>query len=649
MSSSEPLIQCADPACRFPDNPLGQRVCVQCQTPLLYRYLWAVGERAIEMTGNRKVGDRYYVVAPQVWLDLRSAEPPSASNPVPESALIYMRAHPHRLHVPEVYDIWHTADMDYDGAGILLLDNVPFNPKGELRPTLAAQWPAVASARQVYWLLQLLELWHPLAELGVAASLLEPDNLRVDDWRVRLRELLTRTRDLDEVQHPNSWRRLAELWSNWIDAAQPPVMQPLRQICEQMQMEEISFDYIRHQLNQLLWDQAAQLPLRLMVSGAMTAGPQRSHNEDNCYPNIDELRNLPPNDPTRVPQLAIVCDGIGGHEGGEVASQLAVRSLRLQMQALLTEIAEQPEPVAPDTIMAQIEAGVRVVNNLIASQNDSQGRSQRQRMGTTLAMALIVPQRIATATSWNYAHDLYVASVGDSRVYWITPNGCHLLTLDDVIASREVQMGRNFYQGALQRPEAEALTQALGTRDAEFLQPHVRRFVIEDDGVLLLCTDGLSDRDRVEQSWATYIGLIMREMMPLESAVAAWLKLADEKNGHDNTAVVLMHCHLTATYPQVVPSGLPSTETLPDSELTEASKALLYGETDDEEPVVTHRDETAPAPVSKRSLGPLGWILRLTLVILITAGVGVLAWWQLSRSEFQLTPPEETPEAPLTE
>ena len=54
----------------------------------------------------------------------------------------------------------------------------------------------------------------------------------------------------------------------------------------------------------------------------------------------------------------------------------------------------------PQVVAQQIEAAIRVVNDLVNAQNDLQGRSERQRMGTTLVMALVVPQRIKTPNGW---------------------------------------------------------------------------------------------------------------------------------------------------------------------------------------------------------------------------------------------------------
>jgi protein phosphatase len=666
--SSEPLLQCSEPTCQFGENPLGHRVCVQCETPLRYRYLWVVGSAATDYAVGTMVCDRYYVANVQTWLDLRPANPPATPAEFPAAALPYLKAHQHRLHVPGLYDVWHPA-KEYpakeptQAAPLLLLDNEPFDGKGQLRPTLAQQWQQTNPTRQVYWLWQILELWLVLGDLQLEDSLLQPEHLRVDGWRVRLRQLvpsatspIPKSSPFAKGTETAAARRLpllAASWADWISQAQAAVMQPLQDICQHMQQGEASVEQIRRQLNYLLLQQTARYPLRLTVSGGSDVGQQRSHNEDSCYPDTEELKRLPPDDPTRVPQLAIVCDGIGGHEGGEVASQMAVRSLRPQMQALLNEIAEQPDIVPPDTIISQIEATVRVVNNLIDFQNNTHGRAERQRMGTTLTLALVVPQRIETAAGWSQAHELYLASVGDSRAYWITPNGCHLLTVDDVIASRHTLAARRLYADALQHPESQALTQALGTRDADFLSPHIQRFIVEEDGVLLLCSDGLSDQDRVEQSWARFIGLITKEMVPLEAAVSAWIDLANQKNGHDNIAIVLMQCQVGTAYPPT-PQPLPAEEKaaeqpegLDESELTEASRALLYGET-------TATDTAEPSlnrPVPPRPSRQLVfWVLRFSLALLVAAIVGAIAWWQLSRSSFNnpSDPVEPTePTAPI--
>ena len=166
--TAEPHLQCAEPSCQFGENPLGQPVCVQCETPLPYRYLWAVGDRAATLAAGERVGDRYYVTAPQTWLDLRPGMPPTWQQKLPSVAQPYLEAQGAPLHLPNLYDIWcddadgaapselvspATSDMVATGAiatpPILLLDNQPFGLRGDLRPRLTDQWESVPAVRQV--------------------------------------------------------------------------------------------------------------------------------------------------------------------------------------------------------------------------------------------------------------------------------------------------------------------------------------------------------------------------------------------------------------------------------------------------------------------------------------------------------------------
>jgi protein phosphatase len=166
-------------------------------------------------------------------------------------------------------------------------------------------------------------------------------------------------------------------------------------------------------------------------------------------------------------------------------------------------------------------------------------------MATTLVMAMQLPQRVRHEHGIGNSHEIYIAHVGDSRAYWITRNSCQLLTVDDDVAQREVQRGKSMPWQAAGRIDAGSLTQALGMRDSANLQPMVQRLMAIEDGVLLLCSDGLSDRRLVERSWSDYVPLILDGELPLDMAVAEWIQQARMDNGHDNASLVLMHCNVT--------------------------------------------------------------------------------------------------------
>lgn len=634
MNSLSMQIQCPNPECLHPTNSLGQEVCDRCQTPLLYRHLWAVGQEAAQIPAGTTVGSRYAVLTPQIWLDTQPGLPPDTLTDRLETADPYLTLYPYRLHLPELYGFYTQGK---NRAPIFLLDHVPIDSKGNLRPALTTQWATAAPTRQLYWLWQILQLWQPLSEAGVAHSLLTPENLRVEGWLVRLCELIGRGADAEErrgdaetqISQP-SLKDLGTLWLSWLNEAHPQIREALREVCEQMQTiadSERGYQTIANQLNALLLEQAAQLPLKLTIAGATVTGPQRTHNEDVCYP--DQFQ-LPTNDGL-MPYVGIVCDGIGGHEGGEVASQLALRSLQPLLRTLLTELADQTEPLSPAVIGEQLISVVRIVNNQISAQNDAQGRELRQRMGTTLVIALQIPQKIPNTVGTS--HELYLVHVGDSRAYWLTPEYCQLLTVDDDVVGREVRLGRSLYQEALQRSDAGALIQALGTRDADTLQINVQRFIIEEDGVLLLCSDGLSDNQRVEQAWESITTQVIKGKS-LEEAVQAWVTVAEAQNGHDNASIVLMHCEVNRSPHRyeprpasVEPQLPPAAENIEETELTESARALLYDDYSD-----TPKEPAKPKSTRRWPIG-----LGLAVLLFTTGVIGMTLWRQLDPIGFQQT------------
>ncbi len=572
-------------------------------------YLWAVGFTASRKSAGSRLGkNRYQVVSPQVWIDTQPYQDPEVLKFFPEDALPYLYLYPYKLHIPEVYGFCHDEETDED---ILLLENAPLTETGELQPSIVQAWSSGSAARQVYWLWQMLELWAPFYQLNVASSLLSPDNIRIDGWRIRLKELIldkgAQKSAIASFTNP-TLANLAQCWMILLPEAKPAIADALHALCTLMHSAQTTYAEVSAQLNQLLLEQSARMPLHLQVYGITDIGRQRSHNEDSCYP-LSTKRQAHDD---LAPRLAIICDGIGGHEGGEIASQLAIQTLQLQVRALLNEIADQSEPVSPEVMCEELAAIVRVVNNMISAQNDSQAREARRRMGTTLVMALQLPQRLKLpggGVSGN-AHELYVVNVGDSRAYWITSKSCDQLLVDDDVAVREVRMARALYREALKRPDSGALTQALGTRDSAQLYPSVRRFILEEDGFLLLCSDGLSDNGLVEHSWAEYADRILNRREPLESVAQSWIALANERNGHDNVSIVLVDCHVSSSLPELrVPI-----ESKPEVPIFEPEAEV------EAEPLSI--PETKPKPQRRT-----GGVLLKTLLFLMVSGAAGLGIW----------------------
>ncbi len=620
------------------------------------QYVWALGQGTNKIPIGDRVDNRYQVIAPSIWLDTQPEKTPKVPDPIPSFAIPYLKAYPYQLNLPGIYGICHQAS----GEAVLLLSNVPVSRQGQLMPAIAKAWSEASAFRQAYWLWQMISLWEPLKEFGAAASLLKKSNIRVEAWRVRLIGLSTNPADPTLVQLAAAWE------STYLPGAQPAIAPLLRKVCQTMRSPNPDLTALKTQLNAQLLETAAGQPMALQVAGGTSAGPQKSRNEDACYPSQRDLKRTATADLPLLPRLAIVCDGVGGHEGGEVASQKVVRSLQLQLRGLLTQAIEEDNAIAPQVVIDQIEAAIRVANNLIAQQNDQQGRSDRQRMGTTLVMALVLPQRVDTPTGPVEVNELYLTHIGDSRAYWITAEHCQLLTVDDDIAAKEVSTGKSFYATARQRPDATALSQAVGVREYEQLQPHTQRFLFDSTGVLLLCSDGLSDNYRVESSWTNYIDLMIKKVVPLEAVVDTWIELANQKNGHDNVAVVLMSveqlddlalnpstddCEVlsagdmpsqTANRPVGLTMAAAVSQPSMATPMTAASRALLYGEDDEDDTPLTAEDmaevETTSPPA--RGKGQTAITLLLALIIFSVVGVvGWLLWRTMARPEPAAPPP----------
>ncbi|MFQ4141111.1 serine/threonine phosphatase [Chlorogloeopsis sp. ULAP02] len=267
------------------------------------------------------------------------------------------------------------------------------------------------------------------------------------------------------------------------------------------------------------------LPMQLISlehAGLTDVGRQRHHNEDDF--GIDtKINNLEfPNsrDNVQARALYILCDGMGGHAGGEVASALAVNTVR---QYFKTHWITNELPTED-----QILEAVRQTNQAIYDVNQQDARSGIGRMGTTLVMLLIQNTQAA------------VAHVGDSRLYRVTrKGGLEQLTVDHEVGQREISRGVE-PSVAYARPDAYQLTQALGPRDENFIIPDVTFFEISEDSLFVLTSDGLSDNNLLETHWQTHLLPLLSSGVNLEDGIRNLIDLANNYNGHDNITVVLV-------------------------------------------------------------------------------------------------------------
>ncbi|MDO5117180.1 MAG: Stp1/IreP family PP2C-type Ser/Thr phosphatase [Eggerthellaceae bacterium] len=201
---------------------------------------------------------------------------------------------------------------------------------------------------------------------------------------------------------------------------------------------------------------------RIRFGSCTHVGCVRDHNEDSL------LASAP---------LFAVADGMGGHEGGEIASEIAVQTLR------------QHAPRTPD---AQALGSVIEDANLEIIKAAQDGRG-REGMGTTMTAAILKDTR------------LVIGQVGDSRAYLLSQGTLHQLTRDHSLMADMIDSGQITPEEARVHPNRSVITRALGS--SLYTQPDLYELNVQDNDRLLLCSDGLSsvvDRSDIERTLTRY-------------------------------------------------------------------------------------------------------------------------------------------------
>lgn len=209
------------------------------------------------------------------------------------------------------------------------------------------------------------------------------------------------------------------------------------------------------------------------------------------------------------PPLFAVADGLGGHRAGDVASQLAIATLR-------DRFSGPPGTEALATAVA--EAGRAVWQR-------ADGDPALEGMGTTLT-AVVVLESEGQAR-------LAVASIGDSRAYLFLDGRLSLLTRDDTVVQGLVDAGELAPERARTHPQRSLLTRALGM--SPVVEADISVETVTSAVRLLLTTDGLTTEADDEQ-----IAAVLAAAEGPDEAAAGLVRLANDNGGSDNTAVVIV-------------------------------------------------------------------------------------------------------------
>lgn len=228
-------------------------------------------------------------------------------------------------------------------------------------------------------------------------------------------------------------------------------------------------------------------------------GVKRNMNQDFVYASDQPVGHLP--------NLFIVADGMGGHNAGDLASRYTV-----EIMVDYIESARETRPIP--LLEAAIEAANRKVLEKSLTDRQYEG------MGTTVVAATVEDGC------------LYVANVGDSRLYLLDDKEIEQITRDHSLVEEMVRSGQIGQDEARNHPEKNVITRAVGVKNS--IRIDFFDVALYPGDRFLLCSDGLTNMVEDEE-----IRRLVRREVSLEAAAHRLVDEANRNGGKDNISVVL--------------------------------------------------------------------------------------------------------------
>lgn len=247
--------------------------------------------------------------------------------------------------------------------------------------------------------------------------------------------------------------------------------------------------------------------VELQFAAKTDTGLVRSHNED-AIAHSDEYG------------LAILADGMGGYNAGEVASAIATSTMKQAVESQLQARGWVARPSQSKYIQQLLVGSVERANSAILEA--ARAEPQFSGMGTTVVAAVFHQNKVT------------VAHVGDSRVYRLRRGELALLTRDHSLLQEQIDAGMIDPELARFSSNRNLITRAVGVDHLIEVEIHDHLTQIGD--VYLICSDGLSDMLSMQE-----IGEILNNTSSdLELSCDALVARANKNGGRDNTSVILI-------------------------------------------------------------------------------------------------------------
>jgi protein phosphatase len=241
----------------------------------------------------------------------------------------------------------------------------------------------------------------------------------------------------------------------------------------------------------------------LDIYGFSDIGKIREKNEDEYA--IEGFKN------NKNQGYCIIADGMGGHNSGEIASKIAVKVISIELNNILKNKLQHID------IKKIILNSLKKANEKIY--NQSLNNKEQSGMGTTIIVCFIKMEMI------------YIANIGDSRVYVFNENNIKKITTDHSMIEELILSGNITEKEAKNHPQKHLITRSLGTK--KNIDPDFYEYFYKQNDVIIMATDGLTEMLDLKE-----IKKILSEKKSAKTTTLNLVKKANERGGLDNITVI---------------------------------------------------------------------------------------------------------------